>query len=511
MAKSTSSTIDQVKEIHQEALDGLCQRIDSSSLSDADKEMIQSIIGSIHILRNVVENRKIKIKIFLRRMFGMKTEKSRFNHGVDMPAPSATGDAGATSNPMDSNGDEKKSESASPDKKRKGGKGRNGRKDYPGATHKDIAHDQLKEGASCPMGCASTIRKIEDGIAYRWSGSVPISLVVYHLERFICHVCKTTFTATPPNEMPESDLLDPSVDPLAAKCPERLVDPSAVASLAELRFELGVPHYRLAKTQAAQGVPLAPSTQSKMLEPLRDPGEAVFGALEKFGANGELFINDDTGMRVLDIERGLALQPKPPAEPKPLLRVINRGKKGKKNKRARKRATTTAIISHCDNRIICLHYTGFDHAGTNLANLVAHRKKGIERPIQSCDGAACNTPKDFDALVSNCLDHARRGFYDVEPYFPDEISWVLKKLRQVYGNDEEAKKQELDPDERLWWHQLYSSEPMSDLYTWALSIVKGKDYAQDSPLRVPVKYIWVQSLFYDVFTINFRGLANLDS
>jgi len=57
--------------------------------------------------------------------------------------------------------------------------------------------------------------------------------------------------------------------------------PEAAASLACLRFELGVPHYLLADAQAACGMPLAAPTQQQMMEPLRHQAEAVFHALEK--------------------------------------------------------------------------------------------------------------------------------------------------------------------------------------------------------------------------------------
>jgi hypothetical protein len=495
LTKRKDTIPDEVKTITADELDGLVQRVSQSPLSEADKRLIVSFVRTVATLRALLERRSIGLKSFLRKVFGVKTEKRRHRKGDDdassppdpppgdSPLPS---DSGAAATPPSS---ATGGRPAAAGKKRKGGDGRNGRDDYPGAKRERITHATLGPGSPCPVCPDGTLAELTyDAVAYRWTGSLPLQLTIYDLQRLICHWCKTTFTATPIGETPDATALDPSLPEIAGRVEERSATPEATASIATLRFEMGVPHYRLADAQAAQGVPLPPSTQVKMMEPLREPAEAVFGVLEKLAGSGKLVIPDDTHVRVLDVERGKV---KPPedyqaAKPKELLRPKKEDEEPAKGPRA----TTSAVISHLsDGRTICLHYTGFAKAGENLAKSLAHRAAGMPPPLQMCDALEANLPKGFATILGNCLDHARRLFYDLDVYYPAAVDEVLTRLGRVYAFDAEAKRLDLADDERLAWHQLYSAPEMGELWLWADGIKHGKEVMPNSPLRRPVNYL----------------------
>jgi hypothetical protein len=101
----------------------------------------------------------------------------------------------------------------------------------------------------------------------------------------------------------------------------------------------------------------------------------------------------------------------------------------------------------------------------NLNDLLKHRI-GLSPPIQMCDASSRNVPKEFETLLANCLTHGRRQFVDVLQSFPEECSHVLEILSEVYKNDEIAKEQNMDIEERLRFHQDDSGPLMEDLNTW---------------------------------------------
>jgi hypothetical protein len=69
-----------------------------------------------------------------------------------------------------------------------------------------------------------------------------------------------------------------------------------------------------------------------------------------------------------------------------------------------------------------LYFTGRQHAGENLRDVLEHRVAELARPIQMCDALSRNTPKLGDGveiLLANCLAHGRRQFVEVAANFPE--------------------------------------------------------------------------------------------
>jgi hypothetical protein len=79
-------------------------------------------------------------------------------------------------------------------------------------------------------------------------------------------------------------------------------------------------------------------------------------------------------------------------------------------------------------RRIALFFTGRQHAGENLADVLKWRSAAQLSPVQMCDALSRNTPKlaeGVEILLANCLAHGRRQFVEVAANFPAECRYVL--------------------------------------------------------------------------------------
>jgi len=153
--------------------------------------------------------------------------------------------------------------------------------------------------------------------------------------------------------------------------------------------------------------------------------------------------NDDTSMRVLRLAR------EPSDE--------------------RTGVFTSGIVSTGAGWRIALYFTGRQHAGENLADVLRQRAAELPSPIQICDALSRNIPKlptGVEILLGNCLAHGRRQFVEVAANFPDQCRHVLEMLGHVYGHDAEARERGLCRSERLQFHQERSGPVMEELHRW---------------------------------------------
>lgn len=226
----------------------------------------------------------------------------------------------------------------------------------------------------------------------------------------------------------------------------------------------GLPFNRLEQLQASLGVPLPASTQWDIVESAADKIHPAFTELQCQAAQGEVVFNDDTVMKLLELM--------------------------KENKDAsRKGMFSSGIVSTVGDQKIALFFTGRKHAGENLKDVLSKRRPGIKPPIQMCDALSRNAPEEFVTLMANCLAHGRRNFVDIVWSFPEDCAYVLEQLKQVYKNDALAKEQNLNPDDRLVFHQQNSKSVMEGLYKWFSSQLAEKKVEPNSGLGKAISYM----------------------
>ena len=153
---------------------------------------------------------------------------------------------------------------------------------------------------------------------------------------------------------------------------------------------------------------------------------------------------------------------------------------------------TSGIVSTGQGWKIALYFTGRQHAGENIADVLKQRDKQSSPPIQMCNALSRNVPKltaGVEILLANCLAHGRRQFLEVAENFPDECRYVLEMLGQVYGHDAEARAQALTPEERLRFHQQRSGPVMDQLYGWLEAQFAERKTEPNSGLGKAITYL----------------------
>lgn len=155
-------------------------------------------------------------------------------------------------------------------------------------------------------------------------------------------------------------------------------DDSAAAMIAVLKYGCGMPFYRLEKLQESLGMPVPASTQWEILAEAVKSAESVFGALVRKAAEGDILHNDDTTAKILSL-------------------LEQQDEESK-----RKGIFTTGIVSVKDDLQIAIFMTGRNHAGENLHEILKVRAKSLPPPIQMCDAASRNVPKEFLTILVNC-------------------------------------------------------------------------------------------------------------
>jgi len=218
--------------------------------------------------------------------------------------------------------------------------------------------------------------------------------------------------------------------------------PTAVAMIALLKYGTGMPFNRMERLETQLGIPLPAATQWELMEPAAGSLEPILDELIRQAAQGGVVHNDDTGMRILK-----------------LLRHVDDGRTG---------TFTSGIVSLRQEWKIALYFSGWKHAGENLADVLKRRAAGLDAPIQMCDALSRNTPKlpGVEVLLANCLAHGRRQVVGVAANFPEECRYVLETLGKVYQTDAEARERQLSPASRLRLHQQHSAPLMEELYQW---------------------------------------------
>ena len=332
---------------------------------------------------------------------------------------------------------------------KKPGHGRNGASSYTGAKKIVVPHPTMKPGEACP-GCikGKVYPQKEPRVLVRVIGQAPLAATVYELDRLRCNLCGEVFTAQEPEGVG----------------PEKY-DETTAAMIALLKYGSGMPFYRLEKLEYLLGIPLPASTQWEIVEEAAEVIQAARDELIRQAAQGEVLHNDDTSMRVLAMVR----------EPSD----------------DRTGVFTSGIVSTQPGQRIALYFTGRQHAGENLRDVLDHRAGGLAPPVQMSDALSRNTPKLNDGaeiLLANCLAHGRRQFVEVAANFPEPCRYVLETLGGIYKYDAEARERTLSPTERLQFHQQHSKPVMEKLLDWLEAQFAQKQVEPNSGLGKAITY-----------------------
>ena len=392
-------------------------------------QRIQAMTEAFPQLLALLEERGMSIVRLRRVAFGAPTEKTAMVCPPNVPA----------------------SPPGSAPRRRRKGHGRCGAGCYTGARRIPVCHPILKPGSACPACQKGKLhRQPKAAPVVRVEAQPPVTAMVFEMEVLRCNLCGKTFTAPTP---PEAGT--------------QKYDPSVGVMLGLLRYSGGMPFYRLERWQRELGVPLAAGTQWELVDAVARVIEPVVNQLALIGAQSSTVFQDDTTMRVGELRREIQQE----IEPK------------------RTGVFTTGIVADAQDHPIALFFTGRQHAGENLDDLLRQRRADLPPPTQMCDGLSRNALKECKSVLACCLAHGRRGFVDFTEKFAEECRHVLESLREVYHFEAQTKAEGFNPEARLKFHQTHSQPVMEQLHRWMKTQLAEKRVEPNSGLGQAVGYM----------------------
>ena len=422
-----------IVEVEAKKFDEAVERLKAKQLRDEDYEVITPVVEAYPDLINLLKENKTSLGRLRKLLFGASTEKTEalIGEATDESSSSQDEPAEPTTDELDS---------ANKPPPRRKGHGRNAAAEYRGAKQIEVPHESLQAGDPCPK-CAegSTLYEVrEPGLLVRIVGQPPLQATVYKLQKLRCILCGKVFTAQPPKGVGSEKY-----------------DATAAAMIGLLKYGSGLPFNRLQGLQRNLEIPLPASTQWDIVHAAADEMIAAYRELIRQAAQGDVVYNDDTTIKILELMGKRARQ-----------RALAQDPTDGANGSERTGMFTSGVVSTREGRRIALFFTGRQHAGENLKDVLAERAAELGPPIQMCDGLSRNLPGELKTILGNCLAHSRRKFVDVFEHFSEECRYVLKVLEVVYKNDATAREQVLSPEERLSFHQAESGPTMDELHTW---------------------------------------------
>ncbi len=418
-------------------------------------QMVAELLGAL-------QSKKVSIARLRRMLFGATTEKTEQVLGEERPGGGA---------PRQDRPDSSSAHAAAARKKAPG-HGRNAASAYSGAEHIRVPHADLARGDACP-GCQhGKVYPLEPpAVLVRITGMAPLGARVYACDRLRCNACGEVYTAAVP----------PGVG-------SEKYDASASAMVGMLRYGTGLPFHRTEQLQRALGVPLPAATQWDLVNDATPKLVPAHEHMIDQAAQGTVLHNDDTCMKLLELsaeQRAAAL--------------------GEDAATGRTGVFTSGIVSIGEGRKIALFFTGARHAGENLGAVLKRRARQLPIPIQMCDGSSSNTAGDFETLLANCNSHGRRKFVELVELFPEQVRFVLETLREVYKTDARARKENLNPEQRLRLHQTESAPRMAALEEWMRRQLAERLIEPNSRLGEAIRYLQTR---WDALTL-FLRVANV--
>lgn len=438
-----------------EEIESLIARIETQQLAAEDFPLLADLVRAMIWMGDSLREKSLSI-VRLKSVFGIKTESAKKLKALLRPSASDEKDGGSKDEGLDNSSttDEvpkNNEDRTSPkDKESTGGHGHRPSSEYQEAELIRIAHEVLQKGSICPECGKGKLFNLTPGTVLRIIGQPWLNVRIYKPERLRCPICQKVYTAKLPKEL----------------YTESRVDKSAKAIVSILKYRGGMPFYRQEQIQTLLNNPISDTEIWSMTKDVANCIEPVFLELCQFAANAECIHNDDTMARILDLMKENEIK--------------NPERKG---------IFTTGLLAKKDDKQVALFFTGRQHAGENLNDILDLRDEALPEPIQACDALSRNIPQDHITQQGLCNAHARRNFYEIISCWPKECVNIVSIFDLVFLNDKIAKETNLTPQARLEWHQSKSAPLMNQLKSYCQGLVDMKQVEPNSSFGKAVQYL----------------------
>jgi transposase len=454
---------DKIPQIDPAEVEILIQKIEQNKLDERERRLIAALLRTfLYIVAQLQEKKitllKIKDMIFGPKSEKNKKEKEKAGKGGNQTSEGSSGDSESGEHSCESSNEKDESagaESASS----KRGHGRNPVSAHPGAKKVRCRHRELQSGHDCPdMRCEGKVYRVLRPHQFtQFTGQPAITVTIYEQEVMRCNDCGKEYEA-----------------PLPEGVSPKRYDETADAQVAISKCGLGTPYNRSAALQRDCGMPMSESVMSERCEAVAEALLPIYKEMRRRAANGKVFYGDDTPARILELM-----------------------KENKEKEQGERRGMQTSgiVVRTEEGHYIALYMSGRKHAGENLEELFEMRSGELELPIQMSDALASNWSGEKNRIQAVCLAHARRKFWEIRSFYPNECGYVLERIGKVYQNEAETKG--MKAEQRLEYHQIHSGTIMEELREWMEGEMAEKKVEPNSSLGKAVKY----------FLKNYSGLS----
>lgn len=411
------------KRFTHEQADKCISELETLSVSEESLEFFKALIDGNKWMNEQLELGRLTIAK-LRKLFQIQgSEKASLRKSAaNNRKPTANKHAG---------GEEKASGTQNSGGKPKG-HGRNSAIAYAGANVVDVKHPELAPGDLCPKeACGGRLYEMgQPGVVVRVSGAPLATATRYDCQKMRCSICETVYTA-----------------PLPEGVSEQKYDNNFVAMLMINKYFVSMPLYRQDRLQQYLGMPLPASTQWDLMVAHEGMLKKLYQALCQDAADGLALCYDDTSVKVLSE-----------------IKAKKDALKGEKNQY---NCFTTGVVSLHEDHHCYLFMTNAQVAGAFIGDILNLRNPDLDLPIVMCDALSANIPQNISEdlyILSYCLVHARRQFYELPDGYDDLADTVIDLIGKIYDNESYAKG--LSAQERLAYHQKHSRPLMTQLKTY---------------------------------------------
>lgn len=425
----------------------LITRIETQQLETDDFSLLADILRAMIWMEGSLKEKTLSIAR-LKSIFGIKTESAKKLTKLLQKTPENAENFSKENQEDEADLGKEVDQNRSEDPPK--GHGHRPASDYKEAQIIKLAHEALTKGSICPECKKGKLFNLSPGTVLRITGQPWLNIQIYKPQRLRCPICQTIFTAKLPEEIYK----------------ESRVDKTAKAIVSIMKYRGGVPFYRQEQIQTILGNPISDTEIWNMTRDVANHAEPIFTELCQLAANADCIHNDDTKAKILDLL-----------------------KENERENLERKGIFTTALLAKKEDRQIALFFTGRQHAGENLKDILNLREKELPTPIQSCDALSRNLPKDYQTQVGYCNAHLRRKFYEIASHWPKECIQIVSGFNLVFLNDKLAQKRELSPQERLEWHQEKSAPVMAKIKEYCQKLINDKQVEPNSSLGKAINYL----------------------
>jgi transposase len=346
----------------------LIDRVKQGKLDQGDAQLIEKLLSFLLTLINLLHGKNTPMRRLKELLFDLKKrtsnksqadkkdEQQESSRGSKPPTGDGTSKESASTEACEEQATIKPAKRA-----RKPGHGRRPASDYTGARVVRLDHPELLTGDPCPEpGCEGQLHQLKQPqVTIYLRGQPVINATKYERPLLRCSDCFTSYVA----ELPE----DVKRDEKNGK-PEKY-DETADVAIALYKYGGGMPFYRQEKLQESCGVPLPASVQFERCEEVAKACHPIYRYLVELAANGKVHHIDDTRVRILSCYQE---------------------DKHRSEKERRSTHTSGIVVKDEAGHKIALYFSGRQHAGENLDDVLAKRLPGLALPIKMSDALAAN-------------------------------------------------------------------------------------------------------------------------